>query len=65
MTQFAMFALYLCMGCFLLVMVPVMLHPTLPQRRKILICVLSFVLLVPISLGLYALIGAPPMAAKI
>lgn len=64
MTQFAMFALYLCMGCFLLVMVPVMLHPTLPQKRKLLICVLSFVLLVPVTLGLYTVIGAPQMAAK-
>lgn len=62
MTQFIAFGLYLCFSCFLLISVPVMLHPTLPRRRKILINLLSFTVLVPVALLIYALVGVPKMA---
>lgn len=62
MTSFLAFALYLCLSCLLLVVVPVMMHPTLPPRRKVLITVVSFVILVPLGLFIYAFVGVPQMA---
>lgn len=64
MTEFVAFALYLCLSVMLLVAVPVLMHPTLPMKRKLLICVISFVVLVPGGLALYAVLGAPQMAVS-
>ncbi len=41
---------------------PVMLHPTLPAKRKIIISLLAFFILVPGGLLLYAWLGVPTMA---
>lgn len=62
MTQFIAFALYLCLSATLLITVPVMLHPTLPLKRKLLINIIAFVVLVPLGLLLYAWLGVPKMA---
>ena len=64
MTQFIAFALYLCVSCTLLIAVPVLMHPTLRPRYKLLICTTSFFVLVPIALAIYAYIGAPNMAVS-
>lgn len=63
MLKFLAFALYLTVGCFLLVTLPIFMHPTLPLRRKLLLAVVSFLVLVPGGLALYAFLGVPPMAA--
>lgn len=63
MTQFITFALYLCLGALLLIIAPVMMHPTLPLRRKIAISLVGFMLLVPGGLLLYGIFGAPQLAA--
>jgi hypothetical protein len=62
MTSFFAMALYLAFSTFLLLIVPVCLVPGLPLRRKILICLIGFVLIVPGGLLLYARLGAPGMA---
>lgn len=62
--EFLVFALFICLSAMLLVIVPVMMHPTLPTRRKIIISVITFVLLVPLGLLLYAWLGVPQMAAN-
>ncbi len=62
MTSFIVFALYLCFGVTTLIAWPVMLHPTLPIRRKLLITILAFLIFVPIGLTLYAYLGVPQMA---
>lgn len=62
MTHFILFALYIAFGVFMLVSWPLMIHPTLPPRRKLLLIVLSFIVLVPAGIALYLLIGAPPLA---
>jgi hypothetical protein len=63
MTQFTAFTLYLCLGCCLLVVAPVMMIPGLSVRRKLLICNLGFLIFVPFALGMYYWLGAPEMAA--
>jgi hypothetical protein len=63
MTQFIGFGLYLCLSAMLLIVVPVLMHPTLPLRRKMLLCCIAFFVLVPAGLALYAWLGAPDMAA--
>ncbi len=62
MIKFILFALYLCVSVFLLVFVPVMMHPTLPPKRKIAISGLAFFVLVPVGLVLYAWLGVPQLA---
>ncbi len=62
MIEFATFALYICFSALLLVIVPVMMHPTLPLSRKLLIFAITFVVLVPAALALYAWLGVPQMA---
>lgn len=62
MTDFAVFALYLCFSVTILVVAPVMMHPTLPARRKLIIGIASFIILVPLGLVLYAFVGAPKMS---
>jgi hypothetical protein len=63
MTSFLGFALYLCFSALVLVVVPVLMVPGLRVRTRILICALTFFVLVPGGLALYATLGAPPMAA--
>lgn len=63
MTNFIAFALYLCFSAMVLIVWPIMLHPTLPMRRKIGIIIFTFLVLVPGGLGLYAWLGVPQMAA--
>jgi hypothetical protein len=64
MIQFIVFALYLCLGVTALIAWPVIRHPTLPARRKLLISTLVFLTLVPLALLLYAFLGAPQMAGS-
>lgn len=64
MTQFIAFAFYLCLSAMLLIVTPVMMHPTLPMKRKVLIAVFSFFVLVPVGLALYAYLGVPKMAVS-
>ena len=64
MTQFIAFAFYLALSATLLIVVPVLMHPTLPGKRKALICAFSFFVLVPAGLAIYALVGVPPMAVS-
>ena len=62
MAKFILFALYVCLGVALLVIWPVMAHPTLPQKRKLLLSGLAFLILVPGALVLYAWVGVPQLA---
>lgn len=62
MTSFLAFALYLSFSCLLLVAVPVMMHPTLPKRRKWIISILSFLVLVPAGLVIYIAVGVPQLS---
>jgi hypothetical protein len=62
MIAFATFALYICFSALLLVIVPVMMHPTLPLSRKLLIFAVTFLVFVPAGIALYAWLGAPQMA---
>jgi len=62
MIEFILFALYLCVSAALLIIWPVMMHPTLPPKRKLFISIASFVILVPLGLALYAWLGVPQMA---
>ena len=64
MVNFIIFALYLAGGAALLIIWPIMLLPTLSLKRKILLSVLTFVLLVPVGLGLYAWLGVPQLAVQ-
>lgn len=64
MTQFAVFALYLCVSALLLVAFPVMMHPTLSMPRKIILCSVAFFVLVPGALALYAWLGIPQLAIE-
>lgn len=63
MSEFIALAFYLCISAVLLVALPVMRHPTLPRKRKRLICLISFIIFVPVGLTLYAWLGVPDMAA--
>lgn len=62
MSEFIALAFYLCLSAMLLVGWPVMMHPTLPRKRKRLICLISFVVFVPAGLALYLWLGVPSMA---
>lgn len=64
MTQFIGFAFYLCLSALLLIVTPVLMHPTLPMKRKILITAFAFLVLVPAGLGLYAWLGVPSMGVS-
>lgn len=63
MIQFLAFALYLCFGVATLIIWPLMIIPGMPVRRKILLGILAFIVVVPGGLALYALVGVPPMGA--
>jgi len=62
MVEFAVFALYLCFSVSVLVIWPILLHPSMPSKRKIIISLAAFFLLVPGGLLLYAWLGVPTMA---
>ncbi len=62
MMHFMAFALYLCLSVTILVVWPVMMHPTLDGKRKILISLIGFVVFVPGGLLLYSWFGVPQMA---
>ena len=64
MTSFLAFCLYLCLGCLLLVGVPILRHPSLPRGRKALLFGLLFLLLVPGALVIYSMLGAPMLASQ-
>jgi hypothetical protein len=64
MTQFLAFALYICLGACLLIVLPVLMMPGMSMRNKLLICSITFIVLVPGGLALYAYLGAPPMALE-
>lgn len=56
------FGLFILFGVSALVIWPIMLHPTLPVRKKILLSLAAFIVLVPAGIALYLWLGAPPMA---
>lgn len=62
MTNFAVFALYLCFSAMTLVAAPVLMVPGMSIKRKLLICGFAFFVLVPVGLYLYTILGAPKMA---
>ena len=62
MTNFAVFAFYLCFAALTLVAAPVLMVPGMSVRRKLLICGFAFFVLVPLGLFLYMWLGAPKMA---
>lgn len=62
MTKFLIFSLYLCFGVTFLVVWPLMIHPSLPAKRKLLWSALAFLILVPGGLALYVWLGVPQMA---
>lgn len=62
MTEFLAFCLYLTLGSFLMIAIPILQHPTLPKRRKVVILSVLFTLYCPGSLALYGILGAPPLA---
>jgi hypothetical protein len=62
MTEFAVFALFILFGISTLVVWPMLLHPTLPRRKKILLALAAFVLLWPGSMALYLWLGVPQLA---
>ena len=64
MLNFVFFALYLSVGATLLIVCPIMMHPTLPTRRKLILSGMIFLLLVPTGLALYAWLGMPQMAVE-
>lgn len=62
MIEFIIFALYICVGCFLIVVTPVMMVPGLALKRKLLICFVGFVILIPLAVLIYSWIGTPQLA---
>ena len=64
MSPFFLIALTLCSCVTFLVVWPLMGHPTLPVKRRILLSVLVFFVLVPVALMLYIWLGVPQMAVE-
>ena len=62
MSEFVALAFYLCIGVFILIIFPLMMHPTLPIMRKMLISFVAFFVLIPLGLALYGWLGVPQMA---
>lgn len=56
------FGLFIMFGVGCLVIWPVMLHPTLPVGKKIVISLAAFFVLVPVGIALYLWLGVPQMA---
>lgn len=63
MIQLAFFTLFMLFSVATLIIVPIALHPTLPSKRKWVLGILSFVVIVPLSIALYLWLGVPQMAA--
>lgn len=64
MAWFFLIALMLCCGVAFLTIWPVVVHPTLPRNRRILLSALVFFVLVPLALMLYIWLGVPQMAVE-
>lgn len=62
MTQLAGFGLFIIVAVFCLVIWPIMLLPSLPPKRKWLLCIIAFIVLVPGGIALYWWLGVPEMA---
>lgn len=62
MILFFGFCLFLLTGVCSLVIWPIMMHPTLPQKRKWQFSIIAFVLLVPLGIALYWWLGVPQIA---
>lgn len=62
MIELFMFSGWILLGVCCLVIWPVMIHPTLPAKRKIILSVAAFIVLVPLGIGLYVWLGVPAMA---
>lgn len=56
------FGLFIMFGVVILVIWPLLLHPTLPLRQKLLLSIAAFVVLIPAGIGLYLWLGVPQMA---
>lgn len=56
------FCLLLVIALCVLVIWPLLQHPTLPRHRKWLLSIVIFLLLVPGGMALYSWVGMPPMA---
>lgn len=63
MMQLALFGLFLLAAVVLLVIAPILMHPTLPSRSKWALCGVALLVLVPGGIALYAWLGVPQMAA--
>lgn len=64
MVEFLVFSLFILCGVALLVIWPILLHPTLPPRKKWIASLLAVLVLVPLSGALYLWLGVPPLAAQ-
>lgn len=62
MMELAAFTLFVTFGVACLVIWPIMLHPTLPARRKWLLGLIAFASLVPLAIALYLWVGVPQRA---
>ncbi len=62
MAEFFAIATVLCLSTAFLIVWPLLVHPTLPLRRRILLSAAVFFVLVPMALLLYAWLGVPQMA---
>lgn len=62
MVDLILFAGWILLGVCCLVIWPIMIHPTLPVKRKLVLGIVSFVVLVPLGIGLYLWLGVPQMA---
>lgn len=62
MIELMAFGLFIAFGVMCLVIWPVMLHPTLPVRKKMLLSLGAFFVLVPLGIVLYLWLGVPQMA---
>lgn len=61
--KLAIFILFILFAVACLVIAPVAMHPTLPAKRKWIINIAAFVILVPLAIVLYLWVGVPQMAA--
>lgn len=64
MPPFFLIALMFCCSVAFLIIWPLMLHPSLSRKHRILLSALIFFLLVPLALMLYAWLGVPQMAVE-
>lgn len=62
MMELFVFGLFIAFGVATLVIWPILLHPTLPGRKKFLISMAAFIVLVPLGVALYVWLGVPQMA---